>query len=120
MAPATDLLRPRLTLRKASFTVSLIVSVPSCALAALSASSSISTRCFAIDPVYTILSFIYTPSMERSGLGHVMCTYLQRLPGCANCKFLGDGWESDPPPRTHQTATRCCQRRCETPQIAPA
>src|SRR2546429_373847 len=102
MAPATDLLRPRLTLRKASFTVSLIVSVPSCALAALSASSSMSTRCFATSSVYTIPSFIYTASVERSGLAHLMCTDLHRFPGCANSEFLGDGWESNPPPKTHQ------------------
>src|ERR1700686_4206286 len=72
MACDTDLLRPRLTRRKASFTVSLIVSVPSCAFAAPRGPSSISPGCFAIlcsiyerTCVYTVVA--RTATFQRDG-----------------------------------------------------
>src|SRR5438067_437758 len=61
MAFDTDLLRPRLTRRNASLTVSLIVSVPNCAWAAPRASSSMSTRCLAISRSIYERAYVYTP-----------------------------------------------------------
>src|SRR5487761_1821582 len=64
-ACVTALLWRRLTLRSASLTVSLMVSVPSSALAAPRASSSMSTKCFAMTLVYTSVS-AYISVRERA------------------------------------------------------
>src|SRR5207248_8622683 len=68
MARDTDLLWPRLTRRNASLTVSLIVSVPNCALAAPRASSSMSTRCLAISCSIYDRAYVYTPAHPSPNL----------------------------------------------------
>ena len=59
--------RVRPACRSAWFTVSLMVSVPSSTRAAFKASSSMSTRCFAIRLVYTTAPGIYTPGPHSYG-----------------------------------------------------